>query len=156
MKTDNAVAAHIDVRKVMEYLPHRYPFLMVDRVLEMDAEKVFIRCMKNVTINEPFFQGHFPGLPLMPGVMILEALAQSAGIFIMANYPECLTQVFVFSGIDKVRFRKPVVPGDQLILQCSDFRRKMSLFKTHCEALVDGKLAVEAELTGAMVNREEF
>ena len=153
--TSEAPVGLIDVRKIMEFLPHRYPFLMVDRVVAFEPG-VSITALKNVTINEPFFQGHFPGLPVMPGVLQLEALAQTCGVFIKSSYPEFHDKLFLFGGMDKVRFRRPVVPGDQLMLSCTDFRRKLSLFKMQCVASVEGKTSVSAELTGALVNREEM
>lgn len=146
----------IDIRRIMELLPHRYPFLMIDQVREFVPES-HITCIKNVTVNEPHFQGHFPHLPVMPGVLQLEALAQAAGIFIMTSYPEDYKgKIFVFSGMDKVRFRRPVVPGDQLVLTCDNFRRRMHIFKMHCLATVDGKTCVEAELGGALVDEGDL
>ena len=146
----------IDVRKVMELLPHRYPFLLVDRVVELVPDS-HIEALKNVTINEPFFQGHFPGLPVMPGVLQLEALAQASGVFILTSYPEeYMGKVFLFSGINKVRFRRPVVPGDALILRCEDFKAKMSVVRMQCRAMVEGKVTVEAQLSGAFVPEEEL
>ena len=140
----------------MELLPHRYPFLLVDRVVEL-VPGSHIEALKNVTINEPFFQGHFPGLPVMPGVLQLEALAQASGVFILTSYPEeYMGKVFLFSGINKVRFRRPVVPGDALILRCEDFKAKMSVVRMQCRAMVEGKVTVEAQLSGAFVPEEEL
>lgn len=133
--------------EVMRRLPHRYPFLLVDRVLEcVSGERIL--ALKNVTANEQFFLGHFPGRPVMPGVMILEALAQSAGIlaFVTANvYPDEDT-VFYFAGIDKVRFRRPIVPGDQLLLKATLQRRIRTIWKFATVAEVAGEEACSAEM----------
>jgi 3-hydroxyacyl-[acyl-carrier-protein] dehydratase len=128
-------------------LPHRYPFLLVDRVLEC-VPKQSIRALKNVTFNEPCFTGHFPGRPVMPGVLMLEALAQTAGIlaFVTAGvYPSEKTQIY-FVGIDKVRFRRPVVPGDQIILKATLERALRGIWKFSTVAEVDGEEAVTAEM----------
>jgi 3-hydroxyacyl-[acyl-carrier-protein] dehydratase len=146
----------LDVRKIMEFLPHRYPFLLIDRVLEL-VKGNYVTALKNVTINEPFFQGHFPGLPVMPGVLQLEALAQSAGMYIMNTFEGKFEgKVFVFTGMEKIKFRKPVVPGDQLILRCENFRQKLNLFKMSGKGTVDGKVTVEGEMTAALIAREDL
>ena len=137
----------MDILEVMRRLPHRYPFLLVDRVLEC-VPKQSIRALKNVTINEPFFQGHFPGRPVMPGVLMLEALAQTAGIlaFVTANvYPSEKTQIY-FVGVDKARFRRPVLPGDQIILKATLERALRGIWKFSTVAEVDGQEAVTAEM----------
>lgn len=135
------------IDEVMRRLPHRYPFLLVDRVLEcVSGERVV--ALKNVTANEEFFAGHFPGRPVMPGVMILEALAQSAGIlaFVTANvYPDENVR-FYFAGMDKVRFRRPVVPGDQLVLRATLERRIRTIWKFATAAEVDGEEVCTAEM----------
>ncbi|NDY57338.1 3-hydroxyacyl-ACP dehydratase FabZ [Desulfovibrio sulfodismutans] len=142
-----------NIRDIFTLLPHRYPFLMVDRVIEFQPG-VLLRAIKNVTINEPFFQGHFPGLPVMPGVLILEAMAQTGGLFIGQSQDEPLgDRVFLFSGMDNVRFRKPVVPGDQLVLTCTEARRKFNLWKMRAMAEVDGRKVAEADLSAAVVER---
>lgn len=143
--------ADFDIIKIMEHLPHRYPFLLVDRVIEVDPGKS-IRAYKNVSMNEPFFQGHFPGLPVMPGVLIMEALAQAGGIMTLCNFSaeERAGKIFLFSSMDKVRFRKPVVPGDRLELCCTLARHKLRLWKMNAEAFVDGVKVAEGELTAAM------
>ncbi|MEF3698668.1 3-hydroxyacyl-ACP dehydratase FabZ [Desulfolutivibrio sp.] len=142
-----------NIRDIFSLLPHRYPFLMVDRVIEFQPG-VLLRAIKNVTINEPFFQGHFPGLPVMPGVLILEAMAQTGGLFIGQSQDEPLgDRVFLFSGMDNVRFRKPVVPGDQLVLTCTEARRKFNLWKMRATAEVDGRKVAEADLSAAVVER---
>lgn len=144
----------IGVRRIMELLPHRYPFLLVDRVQEYVPDS-HILAYKNVTINEPFFQGHFPDLPLMPGVLVLEALAQTGGIYVLHSPDLDITgKVFVFSGMDKVRFRKPVVPGDQLMLYVDDIKHKMTMWRMHGVAKVNGDLAAEGTFTGNLVPRE--
>ncbi|MBF0482757.1 MAG: 3-hydroxyacyl-ACP dehydratase FabZ [Desulfovibrionaceae bacterium] len=141
-----AGAEHVDIAGILSMLPHRYPFLLVDRVLEHERE-TSILALKNVTINEPFFQGHFPGRPIMPGVLILEALAQAGALCAFLDAPETMAgKLFLFTGMDKVRFRKTVEPGDQLMLECRDFRKKLGLLKMTAKATVDGALAAEAEL----------
>jgi 3-hydroxyacyl-[acyl-carrier-protein] dehydratase len=138
-------ATTLDINSVMLRLPHRYPFLMVDRVLEYVSGQS-IKALKNVTYNEPFFTGHFPNRPLMPGVMIIEALAQVAGLlaFLTHNaYPDDNTR-FYFVGIDKARFRKPVAPGDQLILQASFERNFKGIWRLATQALVDGEEVANA------------
>jgi 3-hydroxyacyl-[acyl-carrier-protein] dehydratase len=141
----------MDIHKILKQLPHRYPFLLVDRVLEIDKGKT-IKALKNVTINEPFFEGHFPHRPVMPGVLMLEALAQAAALLsfdAMDASPDENT-IYYFAGIDGARFKRPVEPGDQLILEAEILRMKAGIFKYKCRASVDGELAVEAELTCAM------
>jgi 3-hydroxyacyl-[acyl-carrier-protein] dehydratase len=135
-----------DIQKIMEFLPHRYPFILVDRVLEVVSNERIVG-LKNVTINEPFFQGHFPGAPIMPGVLMVEAMAQIGGVLAFESSPlEELGKVIYFMGIDKVRFRKPVVPGDQLILDVTIIKRRGSTFKMSGKATVDGNVVAEAEL----------
>ena len=141
----------LDIQKIMKFLPHRFPFLLVDRILEIDeAHAVGI---KNVTINEPFFQGHFPGLPVMPGMLILEALAQAGGVLVSKSLEGPLgDRIFMFTGVEKAKFRKPVVPGDQLVLRCFDLKRRMTLCKMRAEASVAGVVVAEAELSAAVVD----
>lgn len=134
----------MDIAKIMEYLPHRYPFLLVDRILELTSEEVV--GLKNVTINEPFFQGHFPGEPIMPGVLIIEALAQTGGILAFTLVSDFRGRPIYFMGMDKVRFRKPVRPGDQLILKLKILKRRGPTFKMSAEAFVEEQLVAEAEL----------
>lgn len=143
----------MDIHKILKQLPHRYPFLLVDRVLELDKGKS-IKALKNVTINEPFFEGHFPHRPVMPGVLMLEALAQAAALlaFDAMDTSPSDDMVYYFAGIDSARFKRPVEPGDQLILEVELLRMKAGIFKFKARALVDGELAVEAELTCAMRN----
>ncbi len=141
----------MDIHKILKKLPHRYPFLLVDRVLSIEKGKS-IRALKNVTINEPFFGGHFPHRPVMPGVLMLEALAQAAALLSFDALDTESTQdmVYYFAGIEGARFKRPVEPGDQLILEAELLRMKAGIFKFKVRALVEGELAVEAELTCAM------
>ncbi len=141
----------MEIEEVMQYLPHRYPFLLVDRIVEMELGKS-VAAIKNVTINEPFFPGHFPGAPVMPGVLILEAMAQAAAIlsFKTKNYaPEDIGVVY-FAGIDGARFKKPVRPGDQLVLKIEIVREMRGIWKYTGRAEVDGALAAEAELMATL------
>ncbi len=141
----------MDIEQVMQYLPHRYPFLLVDKVLEMELGKS-ITAVKNVTINEPFFPGHFPGAPVMPGVLILEAMAQAAALlsFKTKGYaPEDIGIVY-FAGIDGARFKKPVKPGDQLMLKVNIVREMRGIWKYTGRAEVDGVMAAEAELMATL------
>ena len=137
----------MDIHEILEYLPHRYPFLLIDRVVEVVPGKS-IHAYKNVTINEPFFVGHFPHHPVMPGVLIMEALAQAAGILSFKTEDKKPTQsdVFYFAGIDDARFKRPVMPGDQLHLHVEIERQMRGVWKLKGEARVDGQLAAEARL----------
>ena len=141
----------MDIHKILKQLPHRYPFLLVDRVLAIDKGKT-IRAIKTVTINEPFFTGHFPNRPVMPGVLMLEALAQAAALLAFDAMDTSPTDdmVYYFAGIDGARFKRPVEPGDQLTLDVEMLRMKAGIFKFKASASVAGELAVEAELTCAM------
>jgi 3-hydroxyacyl-[acyl-carrier-protein] dehydratase len=142
----------MDIQRILQLLPHRYPFLLVDRVVEC-AQGEYIKAYKNVTFNEPFFQGHFPGVPIMPGVLILEALAQTGGLLVASAMESTEGKLFLFTGLDKVKFRKQVSPGDRLELVCSDLRMKLSLCKMEAKAYVDGKVVCEAQLTAAVGNK---
>ena len=137
----------MDIHQILEHLPHRYPFVLVDRVLEIEPGNK-IKAVKNVSINEPFFPGHFPHHPVMPGVLIVEALAQAAAIlsFKTGNFMPSDDSVYYFAGIDKARFKKPVSPGDQLILEVSIDRILKGIWKYNCSASVDGKLVAEADI----------
>ncbi len=141
----------MDIHQILKQLPHRYPFLLVDRVLELEKGKR-IKALKNVTINEPFFTGHFPHRPVMPGVLMLEALAQAAALlaFDALNTSPNDESVYYFAGIDGARFKRPVEPGDQLILEVELLRMKAGIFKFKTRAMVGDEVAVEAELTCAM------
>jgi 3-hydroxyacyl-[acyl-carrier-protein] dehydratase len=138
--------AQFDINKVMEYLPHRYPFLLIDRVIESEDDK-FLSALKNVTVNEPFFQGHFPGQPIMPGVLILEAMAQATGLLAFSSMKDGHeSKLYMLVGIDKSRFRGQVIPGDQLILNVRLKRNMRGIGIFACEALVDGVVVAEAEM----------
>ena len=141
----------MDIHKILRQLPHRYPMLLVDRVIEIDKGKS-ITAIKNVSINEPFFNGHFPHRPVMPGVLMLEALAQAAALlsFDAMDMTPDENVIYYFAGLDNVRFKRPVEPGDQLVLKVQLERKKGNIFKFKAQALVDGALAVEADLTCAM------
>jgi beta-hydroxyacyl-ACP dehydratase FabZ len=136
---------NIDIRRVFDFLPHRYPFLLVDRVLELGPGR--IRALKNVSYDEPFFLGHFPGHPIMPGVMILEALAQAGAILALNEVGGDLRKLFMLTGADKVRFRRRVVPGDQLHMEVRVVKVHRPLWKLHGEGRVGDELAAEAELS---------
>ncbi|MEE9465090.1 MAG: bifunctional UDP-3-O-[3-hydroxymyristoyl] N-acetylglucosamine deacetylase/3-hydroxyacyl-ACP dehydratase [Candidatus Neomarinimicrobiota bacterium] len=143
-----------DVRAISDILPHRYPFLLVDRILDVEPGKR-IRAVKNVTINEEVFQGHFPGRPILPGVLILEALAQAGGFMLLNTVPDPNTKLIYFTAIDKARFRRPVIPGDQLILEVELLKLRLNSCKLAGKALVDGELAAEAEMMAMIADREE-
>ena len=143
-----------DIRKIMDYLPHRYPFLLVDRVLSLEPGKR-VTALKNVTINEPFFQGHFPGTPIMPGVLIIEALGQAGGILAFSSRPkEKPGSIIYFTGIDKVRFRKPVIPGDQMIMSLEILKERTKVMKVSGKVTVEDKLVAQAELMAAFGEKE--
>ncbi len=149
----NGDAGTIRINDIFSMLPHRYPFLLVDRVLEYKPME-YVKALKNVTVNEPQFTGHFPEVPIMPGVLILEAMAQAGAILLVNSIEESVEgKIFMFTGIEKVRFRKPVIPGDQLILECSDIKKRMTMVKMQAKATVDGKLAAEAVISAAMVDK---
>lgn len=142
---------NMEIREILKCLPHRYPFLLIDRVLSLNPSKN-ITALKNVAINEPFFQGHFPNNPVMPGVMILEALAQAAAVLVYKtmNYPASEHKVYYFVGIDKARFKKPVRPGDQLILEVSWERNMLGIGKFSAQARVGDAVVAEADLMCAV------
>jgi 3-hydroxyacyl-[acyl-carrier-protein] dehydratase len=141
-----------DSRWIQGILPHRYPILLVDRVLEIEPGKRIV-ALKNVTINEEFFLGHFPGHPVMPGVLLLEALAQAGGILLLHDMPDRERKLLYFTGIEKARFRRPVVPGDQVRLEIEVLNLRQRACRLEARALVEGKLAAEAILSSAMVDR---
>ncbi len=144
----------IEIREIMKILPHAYPFLLVDRIVEMESGKRIVG-IKNVTYNEPFFPGHFPGRPIMPGVLIVEAMAQTAGILIYQSIDEeSRRKPAFFLGMDNVKFRKPVIPGDQLRFEVEITKHRQSIWGFKGKALVDGKLVAEAELL-AMLGEEK-
>ncbi len=141
----------LDINEILKYLPHRYPFLLVDRVVEMEEGKRIV-ALKNVTMNEPFFPGHFPHHPVMPGVLIVEAMAQAAAVLSfksMGKVPDENDAVY-FAGIDNVRFKRPVTPGDQLRMEVEITANKRNIYKYHGVAKVDGEVAAEADLMCAL------
>ncbi|MFC1889730.1 3-hydroxyacyl-ACP dehydratase FabZ [Thermodesulfobacteriota bacterium] len=142
-RTDGNVIVGID--EIMRILPHRYPFLLVDRIVELDAGKRIVG-IKNVTINEPFFQGHLPENPVMPGVLLIEALAQVGAILVLKTLSEVNGSFIYLAGLDRVRFRRPVVPGDQARLEAVIMKKRNQAFKVRARALVDGEKVVEADL----------
>jgi beta-hydroxyacyl-ACP dehydratase FabZ len=142
----------LDITQIQAILPHRYPFLLVDRIIDYEIGKRVVG-IKNVTLNEPFFAGHFPGAPVMPGVLIVEAMAQTAGVMMLANLPDRESKLVFFTGIDGAKFRRPVVPGDQLRLELTVLRLRPRYIKLRGEAYVDGELVAEAEISSALVDR---
>ena len=147
---------NMDIKEILEYLPHRYPFLLIDRVLNYTPGKSLV-ALKNVTFNENFFQGHFPNRPLMPAVLILEAMAQTAGLLVLRNIDKRPTEKseYYFAGIDKARFRRPVEPGDQLIFYAEFSRMTRGIWKVDVTAKVDDKLVASAELMGVFRSMEK-
>lgn len=139
--------------EIRETLPHRYPFLLVDRIRELEAGRRIVG-IKNVTVNEPFFQGHFPDRPIMPGVLIIEAMAQVGGVLAFKSFPPAGKPVVYLTGVDNAKFRKPVVPGDQLRFEVEVLKRRPPFWKMQAKAYVDADLVCEAELT-AMVTEEQ-
>ncbi len=143
----------LDIQEIMSILPHRYPLLLIDRVIEIER-RTRIVAIKNVTINEPHFAGHFPDFPIMPGVLIIEAIAQAGGALLLTEIPDRDTKLMVFTGIDSARFRKPVIPGDQLRIEVKVLNWRTTAVKLHGTATVDGKLACEATIMCALTSRE--
>ena len=149
-KTDPA--RPMDIRQIMSILPHRYPFLLIDRVLEVSRKKRIV-AIKNVTMNEYFFQGHFPDYAIMPGVLIVEAIAQAGGVLLLPEVPQHETKLLVFSGVDRARFRRPVTPGDQLRIEVDVLNWRPLAAKLEGKVYVDGKLVCEATIMCAVVPR---
>ncbi|MBA3722319.1 MAG: 3-hydroxyacyl-ACP dehydratase FabZ [Parachlamydiaceae bacterium] len=144
----------LDIKQIINILPHRYPFLLVDRVLEMDLEKGYILAQKNVTINEAFFQGHFPDVPIMPGVIILEALAQAGGILVHLKGKE--NKIAILLSVNNAKFRHPVKPGDVLLLRGQGLHFSSKGGRIKAEALVNDKVAVEAEIGFVFVDKSQI
>ncbi len=142
----------LDIQEIMNFLPHRFPFLLLDRIVEFDPGKRVV-AIKNVTINEQFFQGHFPDYPIMPGVLVVEAMAQAGAIIMMEAIPDHKTKLAVFSGIERAKFRRSVTPGDQLRIEVNVLSFRPRAGRMEGKAYVDGKLACEATLTCMMVPR---
>jgi beta-hydroxyacyl-ACP dehydratase FabZ len=150
--SSSAGAKGLDLDAILRLLPHRFPFLLVDRVLELENDRVLT--IKNVTANEPFFPGHFPQRPVMPGVLILEAMAQSAGILALASEPQNSSKALVLTGIDHARFRRVVVPGDQLLIEVRLVKFRRPLWKMRGEARVGGELAAESQLAAMEIGEQ--
>jgi 3-hydroxyacyl-[acyl-carrier-protein] dehydratase len=154
MSTENTPPASgaLGITEIMEILPHRYPFLLIDRVVELKRMERIV-AIKNVTINEPFFQGHFPTYPIMPGVLMVEAMAQAGGVLLLTEVPDRHDKLMVFTGIDQAKFRAPVVPGDQvrIVVDVVKFSRRGATMRGN--AFIDGKLVCEAEIRCQLVPR---
>jgi len=142
----------MDIRRILEILPHRYPILLVDRILESEAGRRIVG-IKNVTFNEPFFQGHFPGHPIMPGVLIVEAMAQTGGVLLLGELERPEEKVVYFMSLDAVKFRRPVVPGDQLRMEVEVLQNRGSTCRLKGMAYVEGKLVAEAEMMARIVDK---
>jgi beta-hydroxyacyl-ACP dehydratase FabZ len=142
----------LNILEIMKLLPHRYPMLLVDRILEYEDGKRIVG-LKNVSANEQFFQGHFPGNPVMPGVLIVEAMAQCCAVLFLKDIEDRDKKLFLFGGVDKARFRKPVIPGDQLIMECTVLQKRASTVRMRGEAKVDGAIVAEAEMLSVMTER---
>jgi 3-hydroxyacyl-[acyl-carrier-protein] dehydratase len=145
---------NLDLEAVRKILPHRYPMLLVDRILELEDERIV--GIKNVSINEPFFQGHFPGFAVMPGVLIVEAMAQVAGVLVLNSIPDRENKVVLLASIEQAKFRRPVLPGDQLRIEMKMGRRKATVAKMHGTATVNGAVVAEAEMLCKLAERSEI
>ncbi len=145
------IMSGLNIEEIRDILPHRYPFLLVDRIEELEPERIV--GIKNVTINEPFFTGHFPDYPVMPGVLIVEAMAQVAGVLVLSQIPDRKSKLVLLAGVDGAKFRKPVRPGDQLRIEMKLLKRKAALAKMSGTATVDGVLVAEAEMFCVLADR---
>jgi 3-hydroxyacyl-[acyl-carrier-protein] dehydratase len=141
----------MDIQAIREILPHRYPMLLVDRIEELEADRIV--GIKNITVNEPFFNGHFPDYPVMPGVLILEAMAQVAGVLVLSQIPDRKQKLVLLAGVDGAKFRKPVRPGDQLRIEMKLSKRKTTMAKMSGTASVDGVIVAEAEMLCVLADR---
>ena len=150
----SATPLTMDIQQIMAILPHRYPMLLIDRVIEVEPRQRIV-ALKNVTANEPHFAGHFPDFPIMPGVLMVEAIAQAGGLLLLNDIPDREDKLMVFTSIDGARFRKPVVPGDQLRIEVKVLNWRTSAVKMQGTATVDGKLACEATVMCALVPRSK-
>ncbi len=145
----------IDIEKIIEMMPHRYPFLLIDRLIKVEKDEFAIG-LKNVTINEPFFLGHFPGKKVMPGVLIIESMAQTSGALVVCSYgKEAMGKLVYFMSIDKARFRKLVIPGDQLLVEVNKKQSRKSVWKFDCIAKVDEQIVAEATITAMIVENDD-
>ncbi len=147
-----AAPTTLDINQIMAILPHRYPFLLLDRVIEIERRQRIV-ALKNVTINEPFFQGHFPGFPIMPGVLMVEAMAQAGGALLLTEIPDRDSKLMVFTGIERARFRRPVTPGDQLKIEVSVLAWRTTAVRMEGKAYVGDKVAAEAVITCRLIPR---
>ena len=145
----------MNVEGIMRFLPHRFPFLMVDRIIEMDTEKGTVAGLKNVSVNEWFFQGHFPEQKVMPGVLLIEALAQTGGILLTNQLEDLENKLLVFMTIDKAKFREPVVPGDQIRLELTQTGRRAGYCRMQGKAIVEGRVVAEAVMSTAIVEKNK-
>ena len=147
------MSAVLDIEAIRDILPHRYPFLLVDRIVEMEEERIVV--IKNVTVNEPFFPGHFPDFPVMPGVLIVESMAQVAGVLVLKSIPDRHSKLVLLASVEEAKFRRPVRPGDQLRIEMRMERRKATVVKMRGEATVDGAVVAEAVVMCKLADRPD-
>jgi 3-hydroxyacyl-[acyl-carrier-protein] dehydratase len=151
---DEPTPQTLTIEEIMALLPHRYPFLLIDRIIAVERKKRIV-AIKNVTINEPYFQGHFPGYPIMPGVLVVEAMAQAGGLLILLDIEDPASKLLLFTGVDGAKFRRPIHPGDQLRIEMSVLQLRARAVRLEGKAYVDGKLVCEATLSCGLVPREK-